>query len=299
MSFGKKTGCAAFFADLGREVVRLSEAPTTFINPVCIGKSVQICPDGGLTCTADLYVTPGGAVAVSFPGLTEEDKDSLQCAAAVLRTWNHCRLDDIATDYFFETEGQGALVIDVMARLGFMGYSGKVSLYSAVDKTLSCGDTLLIAGDLPFSPVKYSRRQFIDLFCANVGADPDDMTDFICEMETQDGVAATVLGSDLVVSYTPVGDKLPIQLFYFKLSSNRSDLCVSPRTLRYALERNGLPLSAADDLFDYFSGFADMGKVSPSPEDGSVGILYLIPEALFSDAPELVVKIRDFSQAIS
>lgn len=125
------------------------------------------------------------------------------------------------------------------------------------------------------------------------------MTDFICEMETQDGVATTVLGSDLVVFYTPVGDKLPIQLFCFKLSANRSDLFVSPRALRYSLERNGLPLHAADDLFDYFSGFADMDKVKPSPEDGSVGILYLMPEALFSDAPELVEKIRDFSRAIS
>ena len=96
MSFGEKTGRAAFFADLGREVVRLSEAPTTFINPVCIGKSVQICPDGGLTCAADIYVTPGGAVAVVFPDLSAADKDSLQCAAAVLRSWNHDRLDDIA-----------------------------------------------------------------------------------------------------------------------------------------------------------------------------------------------------------
>lgn len=299
MSFGKKTGCAAFFADLGREVVRLSEAPTTFINPVCIGKSVQICPDSGLTCTADLYVTPGGAVAVAFPSLTAADKDSLQCAAAVLRSWDHDRLDDIATDYFFETEGQGALVIDVMARLGFMGYSGRVSLYSAIDKTLACGDTLLIAGDLPFSPVKYSRRQFIDLFCANSGIDPDDMTGFICEMEAQDGVAATVLGSDLVVSYTPAGDKLPIQLFYFKLSANRSDLCVSPRTLRYALEKNSLPLSSADDLFSYFSGFADMGKIKPSPEDGSVGLLYLVPDAIFSEAHELAERVKTFSQAIS
>lgn len=299
MSFGKKTGRTAFFADLGREVVRLSEAPTTFVSPVCIGKSVPFCPEGGLSCIADFYVTPGGAVAVSFPTLTGADKDSLQCAAAVLRTWRHDQLDDIATDYFYETEGQGALVIDVMARLGFMGYSGKIPFYSSIDKTLACGDALLIAGDLPFIPVRYSRRQFIDLFCSNAGIDPDDMTDFICEMEAEDGVAATVLGSDLVVSYTPAGNYRPIPLFCFKLSPHRSDLYVSPRSLRYALEENELPLSAADCIFDYFSYFADMDKVWPSPEDGSVALLYLDPYALFSGVHGLVEKIRSFSRAIS
>ena len=139
MFFGKKTGRTAFFADLGREVVRLSEVPTTFVDPVCIGKSVPICPDGGLTCIADLYVTPRGGVALAFPGLTPADADSLQCAAGVLRTWTHEQLDDISSDYFFETEGQGALVIDVMAQLGFIGYSGMGPFYSAVDKTLACG----------------------------------------------------------------------------------------------------------------------------------------------------------------
>lgn len=299
MSFGKKTGRSAFYADLGREVVRLSEIPITCVDPVCIGKAVPICPEGGLTCIADLYVTPGGGVALVFPELTPADKDSLQCAAGVLRTWTHDQLDDIASDYFFETEGQGALVIDVMARLGFMGYSDKASFYSAVDKTLAGGDFLLVAGELPFYPVRHSRRQFIDLFCDSLGIDPDDMTGFICELETVDGVAAAVLGSDLVVSYTHAGDSFPIQLFYFRLAPSRADLCVSPRTLRYALEKNGLSLSAADGLFDFFAAFADMGKVKPSPEDGSVGLLYMVPDALFSEAHRLVEMVEKFSRAIS
>ncbi len=299
MSFGKKTGRAAFFADLGREVVRLEDAPTTFINPILIGKSVPICPEGGLTCLADIYVTPGGAVAFSFPGLSESDLDALQCCSGVLRTWSHEKLDDIATDYFFETEGQGALVVDVMARMGFTGYAGKAALYSAIDRTLAGGDFLMTVGELPFKPTKYSKRQFIDGFCTIRGIDPDDMTGFLCELETVDGVAAVVIGSDLVVSYSPIGDSLPVPLFYFKLSPNRSDLCVSPRTLRYALERNGLPLSAADELFGFFAHFADMDQVKPSPEDGSVGLLYLKPDALFPEAARLSEKVRSFSRAIS
>lgn len=299
MSFGKKTGRAAFFADLGREVVRLEDAPTTFINPILIGKSIPICPEGGLTCQADVYVTPGGAVAFSFPDLNEDDLGPLQCCSGILRTWSHEQLDDIATDYFFETEGQGALIIDVMARMGFAGYSGKGALYSAIDRTLAGGDFLMTVGELPFRPTRYSRRQFIDGFCTIRGVDPDDMTGFLCELETVDGVAAVVIGSDLVVSYSPIGDKLPIPLFYFKLSPNRSDLCVSPRALRYALEQNSFPLSAADDLFDFFARFADMDRVKPSPEDSSVGLLYLKPDALFPEASRLSERVKTFSRAVS
>ena len=125
------------------------------------------------------------------------------------------------------------------------------------------------------------------------------MTGFICEIESRDGVAPAVLGSDLIVSYTPADDSLPIPLFYFRISPNRSDLCVSPRALRYALEKNSLPMSAADDLFDFFSGFVDMDKVKPSPEDGSVGLLYMAPDALFPEARRLSERIKAFSQAIS
>lgn len=299
MSFGKKTGRAAFFADLGREVVRLAESPSTFINPICIGKDVPICPKGGLTCMADIYVTPGGSVALSFTDLYDEDIDALQCCSGALRSWSHETLDDISTDFFFDTEGQGALVIDIMARMGFMGYSSKGSFYSAIDRTLAGGDFLMVVGDFPFRSVRYSRRQFIDDFCAIRGIDSDDMTSFICELETVDGVAAAVLGSDLVVSYSPIGNKTSIPLFYFTLSPSRSDLCVSPRRLRYALEKNNLPLSAGDSLFDFFAHFADMGRVKPSPEDGSIGLLYLMPEALFRKVSRLVEMIREFSRAVS
>ena len=91
----------------------------------------------------------------------------------------------------------------------------------------------------------------------------------------------------------------PIQLFYFRLRPNRADLCVSPRTLRYALEKNRIPLSSADGLFAFFSHFADINKIKPSPEDGSVGLLYMVPDALFSEVHRLSEKIKQFSQSIS
>jgi hypothetical protein len=299
MPIGEKAGRAAFFADLGGEVVRLSELPTSFTNPIRIGKAVPVCPDGGLTCVADFYVTPCGAVAVSFPELSCGDTDPLQCCARVLRTWTHEQIDAITSDFFYEIEGQAALAIDIMARMGFLTYSDKLSFYSAIDNTLAGGDFILSVGELPFFPVRYSRRQFIDRFCGPAGIDPDSMTSFICELESINGISATVQGSDLVVAYSAPGDYLPIPLFRFKFSSSRSDLCVSPHITRYALDRNGLPTSASDDLFSFFAGFVDKSMVNPSPEDGSVSLLYITPDTLFDQVQSLVGKIGAFALSIS
>ena len=298
MPFGEKTGRSAFFADLGQEVVRLSDAPTTFINPVCIGKSIPICSDGKLTYAADLYVTPRGAIAAFFPSLMEDDLHVLQHCAGVLRTWSHKQLDAIASDYFYKADGQAALVIDVMTRMGFLSYSEKGDFYSAIDKTLVSGDFLMTVSSLPFYPIRYSRRQFIDGFCTIRGIDPDDMTSFLCELESVDGVAATSLDSKLIVSYSPPNAAYPVPLFYFQLSKNRAELFVSPRSTRYALAENGLPMSATDDIFDFFARSSDRERIKPSPEDGSIGILFLLPDELFAEVHELAERIRELSRLI-
>lgn len=84
MPFGEKTGRSAFFAVLGQEVVRLDTIPTTFKNPVCIGKAAEIRSNDGLIARADFYVTPEGGVAFVLPDLTPDDLELLnRCAAAV------------------------------------------------------------------------------------------------------------------------------------------------------------------------------------------------------------------------
>lgn len=303
MSFGEKTGRSAFFADLGTEVVRLNEAPANYVNPIRIGRSVRINSGNEHICDIDLCVTPTGTVAAYLPatlgcnGSSPRELDILHRCSAVLRTWTHAQLDEIAGDYFYATEGQAALVIDAMVKRGLLDYSYKQALYSSIDKALASGSFLFVISDQ--SPAQRSRREFISDFSAGRGIDPDEMTSFICELESCDGVAAVVRGSDLIILYSAPNGVPPYPLFYFRISGRRSDLCVSSSTVRHALERSGVPLSAADDLLEFFAQFADMALTRPSPKDGSVGILYLLPDALFVKSSELIKKIKQFACAVS
>lgn len=303
MCFGEKTGRSAFIAVRGTEVVRLNETPPIYENPVCIGESVQISAGERHICDIGLYVSPTGAITVCLPlvlhngDIPSDGLLTVRQVADAMRRWTHEQLDEIASDHFYQRDGQAALVIDAMARRGLLGYSRKQVFYNSIDRALLDGNLLFVPTEPSDAPM--SRREFIKAFSANRGIDPDSLTSFICELETIDGVVAVVRGSQLIVSYYgPDGISL-IPLFYFKILPSRSDVFVLPLTVRHCLEKNGFPVSAATGLLEFFIRFADRGLLAPSPEDGRVAMLYLKPDALFSGVEDLVSQIKIFACALS
>lgn len=303
MCFGEKTGRSAFIAVKGTEVVRLNETPPTYENSVCIGESVPISADGRHICDIGLYVSPAGTITACLP-IALRDGDvppdgllTIRQVADVMGKWTRKQLDEIAADHFYRLEGQAALLIDMMARRGLLTYSDKEAFYTSIDEALSSGCFLFVPTEPSTSPM--SRREFIRAFSANQGLDPDDLTGFICELETIGGVVAVVRGSQLIVSYYgPDGASL-IPLFYFKILPRRSDVFVLPLTVRHCLEKNGFPVSAATELLEFFIRFADKDLLNPSPVDGRVAMLYLKPEALFAGVGELASQIKRFACALS
>ncbi len=303
MCFGEKTGRSAFIAVKGTEVVRLNETPPTYENAVCIGESVPISADGRHICDTGLYISPSGSITICLPialhngEVPPDGLLTIRRVADVMSRWTHEQLDEIAADHFYRLEGQAALVIDIMARRGLLGYSCKQIFYNAIDEALSSGSFLFVPTEP--STVPMTRREFIRAFSANRGLAPDDLTGFICELETIGGVVAVVRGSQLIVSYYgPDGASL-IPLFYFKILPRRSDVFVLPLTVRHCLEKNGFPVSAATELLEFFIRFADKDLLNPSPVDGRVAMLYLKPDALFEGAGDLVTQIKRFACALS
>lgn len=164
-------------------------------------------------------------------------------------------------------------------------------------ETLAAGNHLFVPAEHPTSPM--TRREFIKAFSANRGIDPDDLTEFICELETINGVVAVVRSSQLIVSYYGPDGTSIIPLFYFKILPRRSDVFVLPLTVRHYLEKNRFPVSAATSLLESFIRFADMDLLNPSPADGRVSMLYLKPDALFDGVGDLVSQIKRFARVLS
>lgn len=302
MYFGEKTGRSAFFAVNGTEVVRLSKAPFNSDDFVCIGKSVPIRSGGISLCDADLYVSNTGAVAAVLYGLFDGGSLSAradgvirQCAS-VLSTWSHRQLDDVAHGYFYETEGQAALVTDVLAKCGKIGCSDQGKVESAIDKALSSGSFTVVATDA--AHIDRSTRRFVRDFCFFRGIDPDVMTEFILELEVCSGVAAIMRGSKLGILYAPPKGTPPIPLFYFQVSDTRADLCVRPAIVHHGLERGGFSPLLANDLLEFLLQFADK-KQTPVPVcGGDVDTLYMLPEPLFESSQELVEQIERLARAL-
>lgn len=303
MCFGEKTCRSAFIAVSGREVVRLNETPSIYEDPVCIGESVPISADGRHICDVSLYVSPTGAITVCIPlalhngDIPSDGLLTIHRVADVMHRWTHEQLDEIAAGHFYRRDGQAALVIDAMARRGLLGYSCKRIFYNSIDESL-LGSNFLFVPTEP-SNTAMSRREFIKTFSANRGIDPDDLTSFICELETIGGVVAVIRDSQLIVSYYGSDGVSLIPLFYFKILPHRSDVFVLPLTVRHCLEKNCLPVSAATGLLESFIRFADKDLLNPSPVDGRVAILYLKPDALFLGVESLVSQIKSFACALS
>ena len=302
MSFGKKTGRSAFFAVNGTEVVRLNESPVNRSELACIGRSVAIRSGGIFLCNADLFVSHSGAILCRLYGLFDEAGISpraegvIRQCASVLQSWTYKQLDDIAALYTYETEGQAALVIDILVRGGKVNYSDKNKLNASLDKTLSSGSFVIEASGAAYAG--RAVRDFSRNFCYFRGIDPDEMAEFILELETCNGVVAVVQGSRLGILYAPPGTRPPITLFYFQVSGVHADLCINPDRTHHDLEQAGFSPLSANDLLDFLLQFADREQTRVPDGGGVVETLYMLPEPLFERAQDLKEQIAQFSRSL-
>lgn len=302
MSFGKKTGRSAFFAVNGTEVVRLNESPVNQSELACIGRSVAIRSGGIFLCNADLFVSHSGAILCRLYGLFDgagispNAEGIIRQCAAVLRSWTHKQLDDIAALYTYETEEQAALVIDILVRSGKVNYSDRNKLDASLDQTLSSGSFVIEASGAAYAG--RAVRDFSRDFCYFRGIDPDEMAEFILELETCNGVVAVVQGSRLGIIYSPPGTRPPITLFYFQVSGVRADLCVNPERTHHDLEQAGFSPLSANDLLDFLLQFADREQTEIPDGGGVVETLYMLPEPLFEHVQDLKEQIAQFSRSL-
>ena len=141
-------------------------------------------------------------------------------------------------------------------------------------------------------------RDFSRDFCYFRGIDPDEMAEFILELETCNGVVAVVHGSRLGILYAPPGTRPPITLFCFQVSGVRADLCVNPERTHHDLEQAGFSPLSANDLLDFLLQFADREQTKVPDGGGVVETLYMLPEPLFERVQDLKEQIAQFSRSL-
>lgn len=112
---------------------------------VCIGEDLCILKGDSEFIIDRFYVSREGRVVFCISGIDGScNERSLIRFTEELRFWDYHDLDRIAEDYFYETTGQAALVIDALVEEGLMNYSGKADLAAGINDCLKNQKFLLV-----------------------------------------------------------------------------------------------------------------------------------------------------------
>ena len=131
-------------ADIGEEYAPL----------ICIGREVPVGRGETKGYIDNLFISPSGHIVIVETKLFRNQEARRTVVAQVidyakeLQQWNAEMLDEVAAEYFYQTEGQAAKIIDVMAKHGLLTMSDESKFVDNINRNLeSASFLLMIVGD--------------------------------------------------------------------------------------------------------------------------------------------------------
>ena len=143
-----------------------------------------------------------------------------------------------------------------------------------------------------------SRKEFIVRFSDNGGYDPDEVSEFIMDLESIDGLSVGIAPTELTVRFSP-DDGVSYPLFTFGISSNHSDLWITPGRIKTALENHGRFPFEAEPFLDYFKQFIDISRCKYSPYENEAGFYYANVAKVLSYSDGVIAASEKFANAVT
>lgn len=132
---------------------------------ICVGRNVPIGKGGSVI--SSICVSPSGRIAIVEPDPFhngESGADFISRISGViseLRKWDCEALDCVAADYFYDTTGQAAWGVDIMALNGYVTLAAKQDFFDGVNAGLQKEDILIMVSvdpdELPMRRVEFSQ----------------------------------------------------------------------------------------------------------------------------------------------
>lgn len=121
---------------------------------VCIGREVPVGNGDTQGYIDNLYISPSGAITIVETKLFRNQEARREVVAQIidyakeLQKWDCEKLNEVASNYFYQTDGQAARIIDIMARKGYLTLSDEGRLNDNINTNLNRASfLLLIIGD--------------------------------------------------------------------------------------------------------------------------------------------------------
>ena len=340
---------------------------------VCIGREVPVGSGDTQGYIDNLYVSPSGHIVIVETKLFRNQESRRTVVAQIidyakeLQKWDCEKLNKIASDYFFKSEGQAYNIIDVMARYGFCTLSDEASLVDSINNSLSkAAFLLMIVGDGIRSGVQQlaeflndntsmsfnlalaemevyqendnviiipnlvtkttvierrinstepvyeeksdkkpyiqkpvlSRKEFISQFSDNGGYDPDEVSEFISDMEAIDGLSVGLAPTELTIRFSPA-DGSSYALLTFCIASNHSDLWIMPGRIKAALEKHGRFPFDAEPFLEFFKRFINEKRCRYAPYENEAGFYYANVSDVLQHTEDFITAAEQFANAVT
>lgn len=135
-------------------MIPAGEVSPEYSDLVCIGREVPVGSGETKGYIDNLYVTPCGGVVIVETKLYRNQEARRTVVAQVidyakeLQKWDAAKLDEIASDYTYRTDGKASRIIDIMAARGLLSFNDEKTLTDSLNAHLdSAAFLLLIIGD--------------------------------------------------------------------------------------------------------------------------------------------------------
>ena len=146
-----------------------------------------------------------------------------------------------------------------------------------------------------------SRRDFIETFASRGGYDPDRVTEFLCDMDSVDGISISITPTELHIDCN-LGENRRATLLYIGISGTReASVYMRPDRLIRSLEAAGFLSDNCKEFLDFFREYIDMAKCKAAPYEFGADRFYyadvdkvLGSSSKFAGAAErLILNISD------
>ena len=142
-----------------------------------------------------------------------------------------------------------------------------------------------------------TRRKFIMAFSDNGGYDPDKVTEFICDLESIDGLFVEIAPTELTIRFSP-SDNSSIALFTFGISNGHADFYIMPGRIKSALERHGFFEFQADPLLEFYKKFVDTKRCKTPPYEYEAGFYYAVFDDVLAHSQDFIAVSEAFANSI-
>lgn len=144
-----------------------------------------------------------------------------------------------------------------------------------------------------------SRREFIEIFAENGGYGIDEITEFVSDLDTVNGLHIGTTATELTVRFSLDNGTHSYALLTLSIASNKADMWIMPGRIKAALDKHGCFTFEADGFLEFFKRYVDVERCKTPPYENEAGFYYANVDDVLRHSDDFIKASEQFVSAIS